>query len=261
MMVNNKHVLVARALLYVISFLFLALPSSHAATVTDRGLDEAQSLIDVEIEAGRLAGGVTIVAQGGKILRTHVAGFRDIENQKPMTEDTFFRVYSMSKPITGTALMILYQEGKFQLDDPVAKYIPEFENLKVLVNSENEQLKVEPANHAITIHELITHSAGFVYIPPYARGEAANLYGQADVLAVDSSLEELIEKLSKLPLAYQPGTKQTYSLSVDIQGYLIQVLSGQKLDVFLQQRIFAPLKMNNTGFNVPATKSDRKSVV
>lgn len=258
-MFDNKCMVVVKFFLYLASFLFLGLVNSHAATISDTGLDEAQTLIDVEIEAGRLAGGVTIIAQGGKILRTHVAGYRDIENQKPMTEDTFFRVYSMSKPITGTGLMILYQEGKFQLNDPVAKYIPEFENLKVLVNSDSKQLQFEPANHAITIHELLTHSAGFVYIPPYARGKVAELYGNADVLAVNSSLEELIEKLSKLPLAQQPGTKQAYSLSVDIQGYLIQVLSGQKLDVFLEQKIFTPLKMSNTGFSVPAAKSDMLS--
>lgn len=223
-------------------------------------LEAVSAAMKSAVDEGKLAGIVTLVAQDGEVELFEAYGHRDLENQSPLQKDSIFRIYSMTKPIAGTALMILWDEGKFKLDDPVAKYIPEFKDLQVAEGvDENGNFKTVPADHPMTVRELMSHTGGLVYTPLLSRGPVAEAYGKAGVLDTDSTLKEMVGKLGKIPLDYQPGSKWVYSVSVDVQGYLVEVLSGQPLDVFMQERIFKPLGMKDTAFWVSADKADRLS--
>jgi len=214
--------------------------------------DAMQGLVD----EGRLAGITTMIARHGQIADFQTYGYRDMEADDPMAEDAIFRIYSMSKPITGVALMMLYEEGKFRLSDPVRRYIPEFADLKVAASWGPDGPVLEDADHAMTIRELMTHTAGFAYGigDPHP---ADRLYASEGVLDSRGTLKDMIDKLAGLPLRQQPGTRWTYSVAVDVQGYLVEVLSGQPFDEFLQERIFDPLGMVDTGFHVPAENHGR----
>ncbi|TFH62219.1 MAG: class A beta-lactamase-related serine hydrolase, partial [Gemmatimonadales bacterium] len=180
----------------------------------------------------------------------------DIEADDPMAEDDIFRIYSMSKPITGVALMMLYEEGKFRLSDPVRRYIPEFAELKVAAGWGPNGPVLEGADHPMTIRELMTHTAGLAY----GIGDpnpVDRLYASERVLDSGQTLKDMIDKLAELPLRQQPGTRWTYSIAADVQGYLVEVLSGQPFDQFLQERIFDPLGMVDTGFHVPSEDHGR----
>ena len=208
------------------------------------------------VDEGRLAGITTMIARHGRIADFRTYGYRDVEAGDPMSEDDIFRIYSMSKPITGVALMMLYEEGRFQLRDPVQRYIPEFAELKVAASWGPGGPVLEELDHPVTIRELMTHTAGFAYGigDPHPADSA---YAAERVLAGDQTLEDMIHKLAALPLRVQPGTRWIYSIAVDVQGYLVEVLSGQPFDEFLQERIFDPLGMVDTGFHVPAEDHDR----
>jgi CubicO group peptidase (beta-lactamase class C family) len=208
------------------------------------------------VDEGKLAGIVTLVSRHGKVPHFETFGHQDTASSTPMARDTIFRIYSMSKPITGVALMTLYEEGKFRLSDSLSKYIPEFADLMVASESGTDRPAVEKPNHPITIRELMTHTAGFTY-GLFSRSPVDKLYRDAGVLDPDSALRDMILKLAKIPLLYQPGTRWHYSVAVDIQGYLVEVLSGRPFDVFLKERIFDPLGMKDTGFHVPGDKADR----
>jgi CubicO group peptidase (beta-lactamase class C family) len=210
------------------------------------------------VDDRRLAGVTTAIARHGKLAYLGTFGRRDIEAAAPMTPDAIFRIYSMSKPITGVALMILYEEGKFRLSDPVAKYIPEFANLQVAAGPFTS--RVEKPRHPITIRELMTHTAGFTY-GLFSESRVDRMYLEKQVLAYDGTLKDMITRLAGIPLHHQPGTMWHYSVAVDVQGYLIEVLSGQKLNTFLQARIFGPLGMVDTGFYVPKEKTHRLAQV
>jgi CubicO group peptidase (beta-lactamase class C family) len=210
------------------------------------------------VDDRRFAGVTTAIARHGKLAYLGTFGRRDIEGAAPMTPDAIFRIYSMSKPITGVALMILYEEGKFRLSDPVAKYIPEFANLQVAAGPFTT--RVEKPRHPITIRELMTHTAGFTY-GLFSDSRVDRMYLEKQVLAYDGTLKDMISRLAGIPLRQQPGTMWHYSVAVDVQGYLIEVLSGQKLDAFLQTRVFAPLGMVDTGFYVPKSKAHRLAQV
>lgn len=211
-----------------------------------------QRLVDQE----KLAGIVTLAAREGKITHFETFGSRDIEAKAPMAKDTIFRIYSMSKPITGVALMMLYEEGLFRLSDPVEKYIPEFAGLVVAKAEGANGPITEPADHPMTIRELMSHTAGLSY-GLFSRSQVDDLYTEANVLDPSSTLSDMIEKLGKIPLRQQPGSRWHYSVAVDVQGYLVEVLSGLPFDQFLEQRLFEPLGMKDTGFHVPAEKADR----
>jgi len=214
--------------------------------------DAMQTLVD----DGRLAGITTMIARHGQIADFQSYGYRDMEAADSMAEDDIFRIYSMSKPITGVALMMLYEEGKFRLSDPVRRYIPEFADLKVAASWGPNGPVLEDADHAMTIRELMTHTAGLAYGigDPHP---ADRLYASEGVLASDQTLKDMIDKLAELPLRQQPGTRWTYSIAVDVQGYLVEVLSGQPFDEFLQESIFDPLGMVDTGFHVPSENHGR----
>ncbi len=208
------------------------------------------------VDEGRLAGVVTLLARHGKIAHFETFGYQDIASSTPMAKDSIFRIYSMSKPITGVAMMMLYEEGKFRLSDPVAKYIPEFKNLKVAAGVGENGPIVEDADHPMTIRELMTHTAGLTY-GIFSRSQVDEMYVKAGVQDPNSTLKDMIQKLSKIPLRQQPGSLWHYSVAVDVQGYLVEVLSGQRFDVFLKERLFDPLGMKDTGFHVPEDKAGR----
>jgi CubicO group peptidase (beta-lactamase class C family) len=208
------------------------------------------------VDEGKLAGVVTMVSRHGKVVEFDAVGKRDIAANAPMQKDSIFRIYSMSKPITGVAMMILFEEGKWQLNDPVAKYIPEFATLKVYGTDANNNVVMKDQNHPVTMRELMSHSGGFTY-GFFSNTPVDKLQLQADVLNPNNTLDEFIKRVAKLPLNAQPGSEWHYSISVDIQGYIVQKLSGMPFEEFLEKRIFKPLGMVDTGFYVPKDKLNR----
>jgi CubicO group peptidase (beta-lactamase class C family) len=208
------------------------------------------------VDQGKLAGAVTMVSRHGKVVEFDAVGKRDIAANAPMQKDSIFRIYSMSKPITGVAMMILFEEGKWQLNDPVAKYIPEFAKLKVYGTDANNNVVMKDQTHPVTMRELMSHSGGFTY-GFFSNTPVDKLQLEADVLNPNNTLDEFIKRVAKLPLNVQPGSEWHYSISVDIQGYIVQKLSGMPFEEFLEKRVFKPLGMVDTGFYVPKEKLNR----
>ena len=208
-------------------------------------------------ERGELPGVVTMVARMGKVVHLEAAGKRELEGGAPMQKDTIFRIYSMTKPITGVAMMILFEQGKWQLNDPVSKHIPEFAHLKVAkIDPANGSVKTVEADHPMTMRELMSHSGGLTY--GFFGGTAVDrMYGEQKVFDQSQPMQTMIDRLAKVPLLFQPGERWHYSLSVDVQGYLVEKLSGQPFPEFLQQHLFGPLKMVDTAFHVPPEKMNR----
>lgn len=234
-----------------------SIPSVAAETVgfSSARLDSLHTIIQDEVHQGQLAGAVTILARHEKIVDFRTYGSRDMATRAPMSKDTIFRVYSMTKPITGVAMMILYEQGKWLPQDPLAKHIPEFEHLQVLAGVEADgKLNLVAPVHVPTVRELMSHTAGFSY--GNDKTGVDPLYQQAKVMQ-SANLKEMIDKLARLPLDYQPGTRWKYSASMDIEGFLIERLSGQTLPDFMAEHIFAPLAMKDTGFYVAADKRAR----
>ena len=238
----------------------LSLASPEDAGMSSERLERLSSSMQALVDDGQLAGITTMIARHGKIVHTGTFGHQNIAEGVPMAEDTIFRIYSMSKPITGVALMMLYEEGKFRLADSVEKFIPEFKGLKVAAGEGADGPIVEDADHPMTIRELMSHSAGLSY-GLFSRSQVDDMYNEANVLDGESTLKDMIDKLSKIPLRQQPGSMWHYSVAVDVQGYLVEVLSGQPFDEFLTERIFEPLGMNDSGFHVPPESADRFSAV
>ena len=208
---------------------------------------------------GRVAGMTTLLARHGKIVSYRTHGKKSLATGEPMTRDTIFRIYSMTKPITGVGMMILFEEGKWRLDDPVTKYVPEFKTLKVVKSVDgNGVMTLEDMKRPPTMREVMSHTAGF----GYGLGDehpVDKLYREKGVLG--GTMQEMIQRTAEIPLMYLPGTGWYYSSAVDIQGYIIEKLSGQSLGQFFEQRIFRPLKMVDTAFYVPAAKASRLAPV
>ena len=220
-------------------------------------LDRITQAMQGYVDEGLLAGVVTVAARDNKIVHFESVGYRDVEAQAPMTNDALFRIYSMTKPITGVALMILYEEGKFRLADPVEKYLTEFKDLQVYASTDdNGKLITEPQNHKMTIRELMSHTGGLSY-GIFAQSPVDTEYVEAELLRNDDTLEEFVARLGQIPLKHQPGTQWEYSVSVDVQGYLVEKLAGQSFGSFLEERIFEPLEMTDTDFYVPEEKVSR----
>lgn len=210
-----------------------------------------QALVDDE----KIAGASVIVARKGNIVFFETFGMMNQEAKKPMQKDTIFRIYSMTKPITSVAVMMLYEEGKLKLDDAVSKYIQEFKGLKVYAESGKHEEQVRE----MSIRDLLRHSSGLTY-GFFGNTPVDKMYRANSVFDRKSSLQDMINKLSKIPLLYQPGTKWHYSVSTDVLGYLVQKISGQSLDKFFKKRIFKPLDMKDTAFYVSDKKADRFAV-
>ena len=219
-------------------------------------LERLHALMQREVDQKQLPGIVTLLARHAKVIDYRTYGVRDLASGAPITKDTIFRAYSMTKPVTGVAMMILYEQGKWLPSDPISKVIPEFAHLKVSKGVDaGGNIILEDAAHPPTMQELMTHTAGFVY-GFFGDTPVDKEYRKVNPLA-SNSLKEMIDKLAKIPLAYQPGTKWVYSVSMDIQGYIIEKLSGQALPDFMEQHIFRPLGMKDSSFFVPAEKLNR----
>jgi CubicO group peptidase (beta-lactamase class C family) len=230
--------------------------AERAGMSSERLKSMAPSMQSV-VDQGKVSGVVTLVARHGKVVQFDAVGKQDIEANKPMATDSIFRIYSMSKPITGVAMMILFEQGKWQLNDPVAKFIPEFKDLKVHTGTGPDgKPNLQSQSHPMTMKELMSHTAGFTY-GVFSNSPVDVLQREADVMNDDITLAEMIRRVAKLPLNSQPGAQWQYSISVDIQGYIVEKISGMPFDQFLAKHIFQPLKMVDTGFYVPAEKLSR----
>jgi len=213
-----------------------------------------------EMEKRRIAGAVTLVARRGKIAYLEAAGKADVEEGRALETDALFRIASMTKPIVSLAVMMLHEEGRFLLDDPVSRFIPELGKLRVAAVAEKdgapgEPLETAPSSREITIHDLLTHRSGFTY-GFINQGPVGELYRRAGLETV-STTEELVQKLSELPLAHPPGDSFEYGHSTDVLGLLVERVSGRRLDQFLEERIFAPLGMKDTKFYLSAEEAPR----
>lgn len=219
-------------------------------------LERLHVLLQKYVEDGELPGMVTVLARHGKIVDFRTYGKRDLSSGAPMEKDAIFRIYSMTKPITGVAMMILYEQGKWSPGDPISRYIPEFAHLKVFkgVDSGGKPV-VEQPSHPPTMAELMSHNAGFTY-GIFGNTPVDKMYRDAHVLG-SANLHEMITKLAAIPLLYQPGTRWVYSVSVDIQGYLVEKLSGKTLREFMRENVFEPLGMNDTAFHIASDKLNR----
>ena len=224
-----------------------------------RGLDRMDEAMQGLIDQKHLAGIVTLVARKGKVVQHQAYGFQDLEKQTPMKLDTIARIYSMTKPVTGVAMMMLYDEGKWKPSDPIARHIPEFANLKVYAGEKDGVPVLEAPAHPPTMGELMSHSAGFTY-GIFGNTPVDQIYRKNNPLEAPS-LQAMIDRLSTMPLLYQPGTRWVYSVSVDIQGYLVEKLSGKTFPEFLRTRLFDPLGMVDTAFYVPAEKLARVATI
>ncbi|MGY8770522.1 MAG: serine hydrolase domain-containing protein [Pirellulales bacterium] len=229
----------------------IASASPESVGMSATKLAEVNPVMDKFVADKRLAGGIVLVAKDGKIVHRSTHGQMDIEANKPMTEDAIMRFYSMSKAITTTAAMILYDQGKLDLDAPVSKYLPEMKQAKVYSEEGNKLPERE-----ITVRDLMRHTSGLNY---GGSGKPAvdQPYKKADVMDRDSDLAAMTTKLSQLPLVYEPGQDWMYSVSVDVLGRVVEVISEQPLDQYFQERIFMPLDMQDTGFYVPEDKINR----
>ena len=223
-------------------------------------LQRLHALLQKKVDDKKLAGIVTVLARHGKIVDFETYGKSDLASGAPMQKNAIFRIFSMTKPITGVAMMILYEQGKWSPGDPISKYIPEFAGLKVLkgVDSSGQPILEDPL-HPPTMAELMSHTAGFTY-GIFGSTPVDKMYRDAGVLG-SKNLQDMIDKLAKIPLLYQPGTKWVYSVSVDIQGYIVEKLSGKPLGEFFRENIFDPLGMQDTGFHLPAEKLSRLAAV
>ena len=273
----------ARNLVLVLAVMLVVAPASAkemSSTKPERQgfsserLEKLTQLMNAKVEDGTMVGGMGMIARNGKIIYSQTYGQADREAGKAMTDDAIYRIYSMSKPITGVALMMLYEEGKFRLNDPIAMYIPEMANLQVALSTAGTGIvsdgttsttigagdksligQTRKPTRQPTIRDLMTHTAGLTY-GVFGNTEVDQAYRKAGLLG-DMNLKEFVTALGKLPLQYDPGSQWHYSVSVDVQGYLVEVLSGMKFSEFLQQRIFAPLDMKDTAFKINEGNKDR----
>ena len=237
--------------------------SAAAAGFSPERLRRLDAAIEGEIARQQLAGGIMYIARDGRPVHFKTYGRQDIENNQPMRADAIFRIASMSKAVTTTAVMMLYEEGRFMLKDPISKYIPSFANSVVAIpapagSPDGVKYITEKARRPVTIRDLLTHTAGLTY----GNGLAADAYKQAGltdwyILGKDETIEQVIDRLAALPLHGQPGDKWQYGFATDVLGRLVEVISGQPLDKFVEERITKPLGMRDTHFFLPPEKAAR----
>jgi CubicO group peptidase (beta-lactamase class C family) len=238
------------------------LPTNHtglpmAARPEDVGLSSQRlrrifEVLNADAQKGLLPGAVALVARRGKVAYFESVGVQDPDKQTPMRRDSIFRIASMTKPVTAVAALMLMEEGKFALLDPVSKHLPEFENLKVAVevtdpSTGEKSLKTEPLRRAITVQDLFRHTSGLTY-GIFGNSPVHKLYREQKMMDLQQNNAQMVSKLCALPLAWQPGTMFEYSMATDVLGALVEVWSGLDLNRFFNERIFAPLGMKDTGF-------------
>ena len=233
--------------------------SADIAGMSSERLERLDEHFHRYVDDGLISGVVTYIVRRGEVVHEDAYGMADIAARRPMSQDSYFYLYSMTKPVTSVALLILYEEGKFQLDDPLADYLPEMADLKVYVSEgdDGNMILKSPARQP-TVHDVFRHTAGFLYGGNGNRG-IDRAYSEAALM--NGTLSELTRKLGQIPLAYEPGTQWVYSVSHDVQARLVEVLSGMSFDEFAQQRIFDPLGMKETVFGRPEALKDRFAVI
>jgi CubicO group peptidase (beta-lactamase class C family) len=257
-----KRIRSAAPALTVLLFLILAVsfscntPTNSVAGLSLDTLNLADQQMQAYVDEGKLPCISVLILKDGKAAHQQTFGLANIGENRALEEDAIFRIYSMSKPITAAALMMLYDEGKFQLDDPVKNYIPEFATTKVWVDGEEVDQQED-----FTVRHLLTHTAGFCY--GWGTSHVDSLYSQATPAGMwaSQSLEDMVKILATIPLKNQPGSLWEYSVSIDVAGYLVEVLSGMPFDEFLQTRLFDPLGMKDTGFDVPEEDFGRLAMI
>jgi len=217
-------------------------------------LDRIDAVMQRYVDQGKLAGIITHVARHGKLAHLGRFGFMDVQAARPMQLDTIFRIYSMTKPVTSVAFLMLFERGLVRLTDPVSRFIPEFENVKVLVGDD----RLVDLERQITMHDLLRHTAGLSYggykdtLSPVDK-----LYDEVDLWPPDATSQEMVHRIAGLPLAYQPGQAWCYSVATDVVGYVVELISGMSLGQFFEGEILRPLGMEDTSFSVPPDKVDR----
>ncbi|SMD41531.1 CubicO group peptidase, beta-lactamase class C family [Aquiflexum balticum DSM 16537] len=244
-----------------------SLPLSEATPqsvgICPERLKKLDAMLEESMKNDENPGLVALVARNGKIVYHTAKGSADASTGKAMTKDAIFRIASQTKAITSTAVMMLWEEGKFRLDDPISKFIPEFKNPRVLQNFRygDTTFTAVPANKEITIRHLLTHTSGLGYGVIDGDERVEMIYNKAGIIDLytteNISIGDNIKKLAALPLHHNPGEKYTYSEGLDVLGYLIEIVSGMPFDQFLRTRLFDPLGMNDTWFYLPDTKADR----
>ncbi len=229
-----------------------------AAGMSARALGKiSDHLMQRYIEPGKIAGALPVVFRKGSLAYCEPLGRMDVERDKPMREDTIFRIYSMTKPITSVALMMLYEDGRFQLNDPVHRFIPQWRDLAVYQAGVVPNFVTRPVERAMTVKDLFTHMSGLTY-GFMNRTNVDHAYRKLGVGAGEgATLRTMIDTLAKLPLEFSPGTRWNYSVASDVLGYLVEVMSGMSFDAYLRTRIFEPLGMKDTGFTVPENDVSR----
>ncbi|HET8737742.1 MAG TPA: serine hydrolase domain-containing protein [Pricia sp.] len=237
--------------------------SPESVGMSPERLAKIDTMLQKAIAEDQVPGAVALIARNGKIVFHNAYGMADNARKKQMTKDAIFRIASQTKAITSTAVMILWEEGKFQLDDPISKFIPEFGEAQILdtFNEADSTYTVKPAEDQITIHDLITHTSGLGYGVIDGNDRFRKIYAKAgitDLFTTENiSIGESVKKLAKLPLHHNPGDAFVYSEGLDVLGYFVEVVSGMPFDEFLRTRIFEPLDMDDTWFYLPKEKHDR----
>ena len=218
-----------------------------------------QHLLSRYIQPEKIAGCLTLISRHGETAHLSVMGSMDRERNKPMATDTIFRFYSMTKPITSVALMQLHEQGMFQLTDSVSRYIPQWRDLQVMTGGDWPNFETRPADRPMSMRDVLSHQSGLTY--GFMEGQLERAYNKADVYQAGSmegrDLQSMIDRLAEMPLKFSPGDNWNYGVSTDVCGYLVETISGQRFDEYLQEHIFNPLGMEDTGFDVPPEKIDR----
>lgn len=264
---NKLSVSLAAFPLFLSASLFLSAQQLQTATPESAGmsterLKRIDRVIDSYVQKEQVAGAIVLVARHGKVVYHKAYGYDDLDSKTPLKKDAIVRIASQTKAITSSAIMMLYEEGYFLLDDPVSKYIPSFSSPQVLVkfNPEDSSYTTRPASREISIRDLLTHTSGIGYAVIGSR-EANAIYAKNNIpVGIEDpqgSLAAVMERLGKMPLFHDPGTKYLYSLSTDVLGYLVEAVSGKTLSDFLRERLFVPAGMNDTYFYLPENKRSR----
>jgi CubicO group peptidase (beta-lactamase class C family) len=247
------------------ALVFLALSALAVRGQEQEKFARIPELLKKAVEKKQIAGGATLIARHGKIVHQAAVGHQDVEGKVALTESTIFRIASMSKPITSAAVMVLVDDGKVSVTDPLSKFVPEFKDMKVLVPAaDGRSHEFVKANREITIHDLLTHTSGITY-RLINKPILAKMYADAGVsdglVETPGTIGDNVRKIAKLPLACQPGAAWEYGLNTDVLGYVVEVASGKPLEQFCKERLFQPLKMMDTGFYLPKDKWPRLSAL
>ena len=235
--------------------------AAQAAGFSPQRLDALHRLIGREVDAGRYSGYIALLARGGKIVDWRAHGWQNIDSRTPLRTDSIVRIFSMSKIVTTVSILVLLEDGRLKLDDPVERYLPALKDRQVAVGGTPDAPLLEPAKRAVTIRDLLTHTSGYSYGDPGSADDVPSVLMQRAKMWEAANLDEFVARLAPVPLNEQPGTRFRYGVSTDILGAVVEKASGQRFDAFLRERIFGPLRMVDTGFWVPASKLARVATI